>query len=545
MVEVMATLGILAILILSMTAALGNGFKFLLTSKQRAAATQIANEQLERARAIAQTDWTQLGLVSSDIAGDSNITSGACGSQTTNLYASEPVMTAGTTTSNPLYPHVKVINVGATTVTAKVYVTGVVLGGGCSVTNPSFKRVTVIATWPRGQSGLPNTIKLATLISPVTRPSNPDFQGTASYSGSSLVGYSSTAAGPIEQTGIFPPQTSANGRAVGLVTAYKGSAVSALGQVGGTVTTTQTTSSTTVDDDSLTTQIARHGCAPASCGTPPNCPAFTGVETTTVYLGGLLGGNLVSTGSSCSSVQDASDNLPYTKNAATLTSAIDIDSTIPAAGIIPLTEIDLYDAPQGWGSTAIVDRILVSGSDRLNSVATAVLPTVQMMDFNIASLINVPIGVVSIDGGTFTAQSHAGPGAVAPTATGAFTFRLYDPASTLSGCTSRSGEYCVIVVNPHGAGFTGFDSTFTVVRNLPSLLPTTRFTMSTTIKVFAPSTTSTSAAGAITQATMTYALPKVTTQLLVESPVGTTIGTFSDSVDFGQLVTSAFYTAPS
>jgi len=47
MIEVAVTIGILAMLVVSMTAALGNGFKYLLVSKQRAAASQAANAQLE------------------------------------------------------------------------------------------------------------------------------------------------------------------------------------------------------------------------------------------------------------------------------------------------------------------------------------------------------------------------------------------------------------------------------------------------------------------------------------------------------------------
>jgi len=34
--------------------------------------------------------------------------------------------------------------------------------------------------------------------------------------------------------------------------------------------------------------------------------------------------------------------------------------------------------------------------------------------------------------------------------------RIYDPASLVPGCTSRSGGYCVVVVDPTADGFAGF-----------------------------------------------------------------------------------------
>lgn len=545
MVEVAVTIGIVAMLVVSMTAALGNGFKFLMISKQRAAATQAANAQLERARAVSQNDWTALGLVSSDLGGDPSIVTGSCGGTSTPMFSGEPVVTAGTTTSNPLYPHVATVPVGATTVTVKTYVTGATTTGVCSISNPSFKRVTVIATWARSLPGTSNEVRLATYLTPMSRPSNPDFIGTASYSGSSLVGTFAAAGAAVQDTAIYPPQSAADGRSVGQIVTYKGAGISPLGVAGG-VSTAQHTATATVDDDSLTSGIPKHACDPGSCQppTPPDCSTWAGGNTWSDFVGGLVGALSNTSAGACSSVTDASDGLPYTKNRAALTSALVMSGTVPAGGVVPSFVLDLVDTGSSWSTASTVDRSDVSGQSRITSTASATISTTPMLRFNVPGVLNANRGVVELAAGTWTASAHAGVGAAAPSVSGTMTFAVLDPASVVTGCSSRNGIYCNIAVDPTAAGFGGYDRTIDVVYDVPSVLPTARFIMSTTIKVFVPSPTQSSSGGATTQATMGFALPKVTTLVSFQSPLGSTLATASDVMDFGQLVTSAFYTPP-
>lgn len=545
MIEVAVTIGIVAMLVVSMTAALGNGFKFLMTSKQRAAATQAANAQLERARAVSQNDWTALGLVSSDLGGDPSIVTGSCGGASTSMFSGEPIVTAGTTTSNPLYPHVLTVPVGSTTVTVKTYVTGATTSGACSISNPSFKRVTVIATWAKAQPGTNNEVRLVTYLTPMSRPSNPDFVGTASYSGSSLVGTFAAAGAAAQDTAIYPPQSAADGRSVGQIVTYKGTGITPLGVVGG-VSTTQHTATATVDDDSLTSGIPKHACDPSSCQppTPPDCSTWATSNTWSDFVGGLVGAVSNSSAGACSSVTDASDGLPYTKNRAALTSSLVMRGVVPAGGVVPSFLMDLVDTGSSWSTDSIVDRVDAGGQSRLTSTASTTIATTPMLRFNVPGILNANRGVVEMAAGTWTASAHAGVGAAAPTASGSMTFAVLDPASVVTGCTSRNGIYCNIVVDPTVGGFGGYDRTIPVVYDVPSGLPTARFVMSTTIKVFVPSTTQSSSGGATTQATMGFALPKITTSIAVESPLGNTLATAADVMDFGQLVTSAFYTPP-
>lgn len=545
MMEVAVTIGIVAMLVVSMTAALGNGFKYLLIAKQRAAATQAANAVLERARAVSQNDWTALGLVSSDLGGDANITTQSCSGTPAPMFAGEPIVTAGAAGSNPLHPHVATQPVGSTTVTIKTYVTGITASGGCSVSNHAFKRVTVIATWASAQPGTSSSIRLATYLSPVTRTSNPDFTGTASYSGNSLIGNFTAIGSSLQNTAIYPPQSAADGRSIGQIVTYRGTGISALGTVSG-ASTTQHTATSTVDDDSLTGGIPKHACDPTSCQppTPPNCSTFSGNNTWADFVGGLVGTLMQGTAGSCSSVTDASDGLPYTKNRSALTTTTTMRGTVPGGGILPSFVLDLMEIGSGWTSASTVDRSVTSNQARLTSTATTTLATMPMLRFNVAGVLNANRGVIELSGGTFTAASHAGVGAAAPSASGTFTFAILDPNAAITGCASRNGIYCNIVVDPHAAGFAGYERTFDVVYDFPSILPTARFIMSTEVKVFVPSKTQSAASGTTTQATMAFALPKISSSLTVQAPLGTSLVSATDTMDFGQLVTAAFYAAP-
>jgi hypothetical protein len=218
--------------------------------------------------------------------------------------------------------------------------------------------------------------------------------------------------------------------------------------------------------------------------------------------------------------------------------------TVPAGGVLPSFLVDLMEVASGWTSASTVDRSVTSSQARIASTATTTLTTMPMLRFNAAGILNANRGVIEFAGGTFTSTANAGVGAAAPSASGTVSFAVLDPNAILTGCASRNGIYCNIVVDPHAAGFSGYDRTFDVVYDYPSILPVARFTMSTNVKVFAPSKTQSAASGSTTQATMSYSLPKITSSLIVQAPVGTTLATATDTMDFGQLVTAAFYAPP-
>jgi hypothetical protein len=67
-------------------------------------------------------------------------------------------------------------------------------------------------------------------------------------------------------------------------------------------------------------------------------------------------------------------------------------------------------------------------------------------------------GLVQIDGLSYGAsvRTSTGTPSTAPTITSpSIGLRIYDVGNEISGCTSRSGGYCVMSVNPSAAGFTG------------------------------------------------------------------------------------------
>ena len=136
--------------------------------------------------------------------------------------------------------------------------------------------------------------------------------------------------------------------------------------------------------------------------------------------------------------------------------------------------------------------------------------------------------------------------APAPSISGAITFRLYDPSAVLAGCSSRSGSYCVIAVDPGSSGFMGYDQTFSVTLSVGvSPLVTAQITLTTEVVIPAPKIAKVNSGTTYTYAQVVYALPQVTSTMVVESPVGVTLATITDRSNFGQLESAASYTPPS
>lgn len=533
MVEVAVGMALLGILIVGMGAALGTGYRYLLTAKQRAATVQAANAILERARAVARNDWTQLGLVpdADDIASDPDITIGSCGASSVEMFSGEPVVFAGGPGTNPLFPHVRTTTVGQTSITLKVYVTGVT-STACSSTNPDMKRVTVLGTWARGQGGVSNEVRLATIVSSAERAPSPGFAGTASYSSGRVLARDDAPAvsPPPPETIVFFPQTSADGQHVGAITVYKGSGITPLGQVAGTQTVDEHKASTIADDDANT-----------AAGRTPPCEANSWSD----FVGGLINSNINGSAESCSTLESAADGLPNSTSTASYTNTPVWISPVPGGGDIPATTVRNYVREGAFTATSSVDgEGGVGGQQSLLSTSTVGIPAVNHLEFSISSF-NAAQGAVRLGAGSFTARARAGRG-VSPadsTMSGAVTFKIYDPTGGSVVCDEYTGSYCVKTVDPTAPSFTGFDATYAVTLQVLDLLlvEVARITITTQVEIPAPAKEITSSGGNVTLAKVTFPMPKINSTVRIESPVGNVLAVVTDQADYGQLVSVASY----
>lgn len=519
---------ILAVLVLGLTAALPSGLRYLLTAKQRTAAVHAASAILERARAVAASDWTQLGLVASDLPGDPGIASGACGSSpSVPMFSGEPIVQAGTVATNPLNPHVRTVAVGASAVQLKIYVTGV-SRSGCSATNPEYKRVTVLGSWDREQSGVSNEVKLVTYVFDSVRPPQIEFEGSAAYGSGRVISAFADLADTAETTVHFP-QSAGDVRTVGRIQVAKGTGTSALADVDGVLSFPEHSAASIADDDGLT--AVGPGTWPS-----PNCTSGSWTD----YVGGLLDGNAAGSAESCSSVR-YDDTLPHTHGTAVLTGTDPVVSNIPATGPLPAFPVTNFAALGVMSTQSIVDRLRSGTNERLLARSSFSSGGIDLMRFAALGF-NAADGAVSVGSGDWEAEVRVGQGTAGdpvplPSLSGSVTYKVFDPAAIIAGCSSRSGDYCVFVVDPTSGTFSGLDETYVV----PLTDAGNRITLTTRVVIPDPIVSHTLSGTNMTAASATYALPKITCTMLVEAPIGTTIATLTDDADLGQIVVSGAF----
>lgn len=195
-VEVVVAIGIVGVILMTLTAGLASGLKGALTTKVQQTATGLGDEAVERARAL---PYTHLNMLDTDLAGDTRIQSGEFdpdGSE--GELQSEPVAKTSATCPPPtptqpcaaVYPHVETKTIGETPFTLSRYVTWVdanFQGGPAQ----DHKRITAIVTWPvdgqtftyRVSTLVANVVKgqnveKFTLTSPATKDAHPVSQGS-------------------------------------------------------------------------------------------------------------------------------------------------------------------------------------------------------------------------------------------------------------------------------------------------------------------------------------------------------------------------------
>lgn len=498
LVDVTVAIGIFAVVMVLISAALATGMRGVLLGKRREVAAQEANRLLELSRSLA---YDEIGLAAGDptlttdpaivtIGGVKRYLVDAAGS----VY--EPILFATNTTAHPFNPHIQSASRGSTDLTNHVYVTGVDTDGDGLF---DYKRVTARVLWrENGTAGPMNEVRAQTYVDegglvPVG-PTNcsggscgtvtgrlPMAATTLVDAGSVSVKTDRGKTAPVEHAVL--PTDPVIGRLPTSSGRSETRAVSELNCTGGSTflqhgatTLGKHNVSVTVDDDASPTSPYPEASQDAWAGSPPDLITGGGLIDTVVLEPAIA--------SPISCLADAvyTDGYPYEigmgSGSATLTFTEDITGT--GVGTNSLTVASVHSPTV----TQSIDHD-VSGTVRdILSSAQGSVGTVEVMQ--LAGLI--PEGLIHVDAFTYQAtvtstDPTTTPPAPAVTVPGGITVKLFDPTMVVTGCTSRSGAYCVIAFDP-ASGFSGMSKT--ISGTLTTNLGLTKITYTASLEAFPP-----------------------------------------------------------
>jgi type II secretory pathway pseudopilin PulG len=192
LIELMVAIVIVMVALLAIAYTAITGFQDIAFARQRQSATGLANQAIEDARAL-PLDTLARGLSNADLSagGDTNITSGGCGSGTVYCLKvdglNEQIPRGDNPSVVPLVPHTQTIAVGPTTYTVRTYVS---YYQNDPTTNTL--RLTAIVTWAATErAGLLHTVDVQSLVAappgclstrthPFAAPCQPFLYSTAS-----------------------------------------------------------------------------------------------------------------------------------------------------------------------------------------------------------------------------------------------------------------------------------------------------------------------------------------------------------------------------
>ena len=470
LVEVIVSIGVFAIIATFMAGALAGGLRGALTGKRREVATQECNRLLEIAHSLSYTD---LGLVQSDptIASDTAIqvqppVTGEPSYLVNGVW--EPIVSATNSAGHPFNPHLSTVERGSTSLTRYVYVSGVDTTGDDVA---DAKRVTVRCTWRNAGGGGPlNEVRAQTTItetgSPPPGSGTPPMTGTAFSTGGSLSVTSSLL-------GINAPLH------INLPTSNGASTFRA---VSNTNCTTKSANlevldqfdvpgysvSVTADDDSRTPTLSN-----------PSPQSATGVLTIPAGpLSSLLGATI---GSPIACEADV-NALGHELGTGSPLTALNAQTNVVGLGGL-LNWLLTLASVQSLPVTQSIDHELVGGQREISVASDAAAGLVNVLKIP-GVIADGLIQVDAVDYGATVRGAQGTPSAAPAVSTPVINMKIFDNGNNLpngSVCTSHSGGYCIISVDPSAAGFTG--RSFDVTHNFTQLLGLNLINLSYTVHV--------------------------------------------------------------
>lgn len=464
MVELVIALGVFAIVASVTGSMLASGLRGTLVAKRREVATQEASRVLELARSLT---YDELGLITTDptIPGDDAIVDQAgvpsyLVDANTSLY--EPIMWAGNASGHPFNPHLFTFDRGSSTLTTSVYVTGrdSDLDGEVDI-----KRVTARVAWEdAGTQGAENFVTAQTFV-------HSGGEGTQSGPGGVLTPMSATAssAGLTADVAVgvgnlntglnalLPPDsvvlrhaTTSGSTRFRAISKIDCSARSLFLQDPTGATYGGPPVVVSADDDSRTLTPSD---PPDDTSSGPT-PVSAGDETTRLLAEAAVSGSAScsATAADADGVDPVDDGLPYEHGTASSGSQVNLVQDITGAGLS--TDVLTLLRTGAQSADQEIDHIIPGTNRELHASARGEVGATKAMV--ISTL--MPDGLVSVEPFTYEASLAASPEtpSQAPSITSdLLTIKVFDPSSAVTGCTSRSGSYCVITVDPLSAAFDG------------------------------------------------------------------------------------------
>ncbi|HVW33521.1 MAG TPA: hypothetical protein VHL53_13365 [Acidimicrobiia bacterium] len=446
LLECTIALSLVFVVLVGLLGALTSGARGLVTGRQRSTALAKANEIIEDARGRAYGDVGHDLDSDPTLATDPLITGSAPNFVYTGVSPSEPLAASAVdagagagTGSNPLFPfspHVWTSTVDGTSYTTSVYVTTVTPAAG-----DAYKRISVKVSWsPAQYASAARSISLSSYLYNAGAPPDPRLTGTGEAdSGSFKLTGTLTGISLADASITFPY---VNGSIdAGFVKTAKGVARGASSQVdllGGVLSGCSLLGLGSSCDPAMAEADADNdsGTAPPDTDSegPANGPAAT-ITAAPALTVGLGSGTATAQASarSCWSCQAGGtlpvgddDRLPYFAGTATGPGSASVGFLTGAVGG------SLLSIGTGCAvscSAVTIDRDDAGPNQRLSSTASVSFPALTLMTFLAGSPLGYS-GMVKIPALSATAVAGSGPGASAPSVTGAsFNIQLYDTTS--------------------------------------------------------------------------------------------------------------------
>lgn len=453
LVEITVSMALFGAVVVLVSAMLTTGLSGVLLGQRREVATREASRVMEVARSLS---YEQVALDEDDptLDDDSRVEE-RDGVLSYLVDAStdrwEPLVLAGGSSDHPFSPHRETVQRGATELTRYVYVTGVdELGDG----SYDYRRVLVRVEFPdEGAANPQSHVTMQTFIDESGAIPAGLVPLTADAVAGGAVASVRSDRGDLDELidAVLPPDPIH----ASLPGTEGDGDLRSVNEVGCTGT-----SAYIEDSDGTTygehTVSARADDSPTSSYPTEDSDSYSGTDTVpdsgdTALL------EESSIGSSLSCLADAlheGEGLPYGEGDGALSTSVTMTEDLSGAGLESDT-LTVFSADQASALQAI-DADAVSDGREVTSRAEASFGDV----FLLQTAGVLPNGLVRVRAFEYGAAATASEGtpSQAPSVDvpNRLVLEIFDPEESIGVCTTRSGEYCIIDVDPTSSGFSGF-----------------------------------------------------------------------------------------
>lgn len=466
MVEVVVSIGVFAVVMLLISTMLAAGMRGVLLGKRKEVASQEANRVSELARSI---EFNELGLAQGDPTLDDDpaivTKNGVRGYVVDEAIGKwEPLVYATSATDHPFNPHKETYQRGGTELDRYVYVTGVDADGDGAF---DFRRVLTRVDFPEeGADGSETDVQTQTLFDDDGSVPAGQLPLTAdAFSGSGVASVRSDRGDIDNLIDAVLPEDPVN---LNLPTTIGDGDLRAVSEIGcsGSTAHLQDPDGSTYGEHTVAARADDDG-SPTSDYPPDDSDSWSGSDAVS---GGDLTDELLeesSVGSSLNCLADAiyTDDLPYEDGQGsmdtTITATEDISGAELTSDTLYVYELDSASADQS------IDAATPSSTREVATSASGSTSDTYFMR-TAGTLPNGLVKVHATDYGVSATASEGIPSSTpSVTSSTGLTVEIFDPDGSLGICTSRSGDYCIVDVDPTASGFSGFSGSVsgTVVAN--------------------------------------------------------------------------------